>query len=285
MEGGVRRERPRIKIGALTRVVRRSKREKLKKPNIPLKVEIETLSWWNRTVSPNSFFPGLHPLQGQRAVASEAMMCGGGGDEDKYPSPEDIDRISSAEIPDKNSDSELYELVVNFMIHGPCGAINRNSPSCEAAWRIFGSEIHHRQPYVDRLTFHLPNEQAIINEDHENLDHVMNKSTVNHSMFTTWMQANQDYEEARELTYSEFPTKFIYNSQERKWYPRKRGFSIGSQTTFLESKSLGAICFSILGGITSDRGAKKELCTIRDRAALKKEWKELKRFSKITTSK
>ncbi|KAF1893137.1 hypothetical protein Lal_00015568 [Lupinus albus] len=39
----------------------------------------------------------------------------------KYPSPEDIDRIISAEIPNHTNNPKLYNLVKSHMIHGPCG--------------------------------------------------------------------------------------------------------------------------------------------------------------------
>ncbi|KAI5427404.1 hypothetical protein KIW84_032719 [Lathyrus oleraceus] len=46
----------------------------------------------------------------------------------KYPTPSDIDRIISAEIPDQDINEELYNLVKTHMIHGPCGFANRSSP-------------------------------------------------------------------------------------------------------------------------------------------------------------
>ena len=46
-------------------------------------------------------------------------------------------------------------------------------------------------------------------------------------MFLAQFEANKKYVEARSLSYAQFPTKFVYNHQERKWYPRKRGFAIG----------------------------------------------------------
>ncbi|XP_058753699.1 uncharacterized protein LOC131626879 [Vicia villosa] len=46
----------------------------------------------------------------------------------KYPNADDIDKIISAEIPDENSDHELYNLVKSHMIHGPCGRLNLNAP-------------------------------------------------------------------------------------------------------------------------------------------------------------
>lgn len=45
----------------------------------------------------------------------------------KFPNAADVDHVISAEIPDKKKDPNLYELVKQFMMHGPCGTDN---PSC-----------------------------------------------------------------------------------------------------------------------------------------------------------
>jgi hypothetical protein len=45
-------------------------------------------------------------------------------DEYKARTPEEIDRIVCAEIPDPNEDKELYDIVASHTMHGPCGPLN-----------------------------------------------------------------------------------------------------------------------------------------------------------------
>ncbi|XP_058753371.1 uncharacterized protein LOC131626567 [Vicia villosa] len=45
----------------------------------------------------------------------------------KYPGPEDIDKIISAEVPDPETHPRLYNLVKAHMVHGPCGLVNVKS--------------------------------------------------------------------------------------------------------------------------------------------------------------
>ncbi|KAK9072558.1 hypothetical protein SSX86_008992 [Deinandra increscens subsp. villosa] len=42
----------------------------------------------------------------------------------KIRNPDELDRYISAEIPDPVSEPELYKIVTDFMIHGPCGKMN-----------------------------------------------------------------------------------------------------------------------------------------------------------------
>lgn len=45
-----------------------------------------------------------------------------------------------------------------------------------------------------------------------------------------WMVANETYEEARELTFAKFRSRFTYHSDEIIWTPRKKGTAIGRIT-------------------------------------------------------
>jgi hypothetical protein len=48
--------------------------------------------------------------------------------QNKFPTPDDINNIISAEIPAETDDKQLHHLVKTHMIHGPCGLANRSSP-------------------------------------------------------------------------------------------------------------------------------------------------------------
>ncbi|KAL2581050.1 hypothetical protein AAZV13_15G161800 [Glycine max] len=98
---------------------------------------------------------------------------------------------------------------------------------CEAAWRIFAFPIHDRKPVVERLYFHLPGQHNILYEDHDDIDDVLSKPTISYSKYLAWMNTNKDFGEARNLTYSQFVSKFVYNKRNRSWQPRKKGYTIG----------------------------------------------------------
>ncbi|KAL6909791.1 hypothetical protein ACP4OV_001450 [Aristida adscensionis] len=46
----------------------------------------------------------------------------------KLTTPDGYDKVISAEIPDKDKYPVLHDLVINHMLHGPCGVLNKNCP-------------------------------------------------------------------------------------------------------------------------------------------------------------
>jgi hypothetical protein len=272
--------------------------------------------------------------------------------EDKHPTPVEIDRIISAEVPDLNKDLQAYDAVKQFMVHGPCGSLNPKSScmignkcskhfpkrfysettvdedgfpvykrrnngrfvekngvkldnrfivpynidllvkyqshinvewcnrsrsikylfkyinkgpdratlileenlhvdgstgiqhvidideikayldcryvsSIEACWRIFQFEIHYREPAVERLNFHLENEQPVMFDDSDYLDNVLNQPNIRKTKFTEWMKTNALYEEARELTYFDFPSRWVWHNKDKEWKLRKQRICVG----------------------------------------------------------
>ncbi|XP_019240131.1 PREDICTED: uncharacterized protein LOC109220120 [Nicotiana attenuata] len=261
----------------------------------------------------------------------------------KSPSIDHIDKLIAAEIPDLEVDPDGYNAVKNFMMHGPCGELNRHCPcmkqgkctkhfpkkfndrttfdadgfpiykrrntgtqvkkngvlldnryvvpynrnlivkfdahinvepcnysrlvkylfkyvnkgsdratttaeytdtgveideikryldcryisATEACWRIFKFGIHHREPAVERLPFHLEGQNLIIFEEERRAESVLSTPGIEVTKFTEWFEANKKYTEARDLTYSDFPTHFVWNSRDKTWTKRRNGNVVG----------------------------------------------------------
>uniref|UniRef100_A0A803PIG5 ATP-dependent DNA helicase n=1 Tax=Cannabis sativa TaxID=3483 RepID=A0A803PIG5_CANSA len=97
----------------------------------------------------------------------------------------------------------------------------------EACWRIFQFDIHYRKPSVERLPFHLPGEHTVIFGEDKCPENVLGTPGVDKTKFTEWLETNKNNEDARELTYSDFPTCWVWNSKDKIWTRRKQGIAIG----------------------------------------------------------
>ncbi|XP_074301448.1 uncharacterized protein LOC141632834 [Silene latifolia] len=98
---------------------------------------------------------------------------------------------------------------------------------CEAVWRIFAFPIHYRTPPVLRLDYHLPNEQNVIFHDEDPIDEVVERSSGGRTKFTAWLEYNNLKSDGRDLTYWEFPQKFVWKEKQKVWTPRHKGFTLG----------------------------------------------------------
>ncbi|XP_015057654.1 uncharacterized protein LOC107003921 [Solanum pennellii] len=97
----------------------------------------------------------------------------------------------------------------------------------EACWRIFQFDIHYRQPAVERLPFHLQGQNTIIFEESRRAESILNRPDIEKPKFTEWFEANKEYPDARDLTYSDFPTRWVWNAKKKKWTRRKKGRAVG----------------------------------------------------------
>ncbi|XP_076938132.1 uncharacterized protein LOC143606149 [Bidens hawaiensis] len=118
-----------------------------------------------------------------------------------------------------NSDPNLDEIKTFYD--------GRYVSACKASWRIFSFDVHYRIPSVMRLAFHLPGEQQVIYGANEDIEDILNETTIASSMFAGWFECNKKHDLAKTLTYAEFPIKYVWKKQLRKWEPRLRGFAIG----------------------------------------------------------
>ncbi|CAH1440092.1 unnamed protein product [Lactuca virosa] len=71
--------------------------------------------------------------------------------------------------------------------------------------------------------------QRVYYREDDDIAEVLDRRVSAVSKFTEWMRENQLYEEARLLTYSDFPTKFTWHEKGdvKEWRPRKNGLVIG----------------------------------------------------------
>jgi hypothetical protein len=63
--------------------------------------------------------------------------------------------------------------------------------------------IHYQDPSVERVNYHLENEQQVVFPDNSSIENIVRKG-VRQTKFTEWMEANKKYP-----AYGDFSTKFV----------------------------------------------------------------------------
>ncbi|GJV95240.1 putative PIF1 DNA helicase/replication protein A1-like protein [Tanacetum coccineum] len=183
----------------------------------------------------------VYTVEFQKRGLPHAHICMFFAKESKIPNPEDIDRLISAEIPDEQQDPELYKLVSEQMMHGPCGPHNMSSTCMKKKTTLF-TEIRQHLTVV-KNGIHLDNRyvvpynpllmkkfQAHINVEWCN-QHVKQRGDYTSFLYTIntlrFKEINKTDTLAQTLTYVEFPKYFVWNKKTRKWTRRKKGSAVG----------------------------------------------------------
>ncbi|XP_030970665.1 uncharacterized protein LOC115991053 [Quercus lobata] len=163
-------------------------------------------------------------------------------------------------LPNIGSDGQETEIVVDeTKAYLDCRYISAS----ESCWRIFEFPIQFRYPPVERLNFHLEDEHPIIYPENTSLDNVLNIPGIEETKFTEWMKTNEAFEDARELTYAEFPTKWVWHSNDKQWQRRKSKYCIG-RVYYAHPSSGKRFYLRILLNIVKGPRNFKELKTIND---------------------
>ncbi|XP_021979692.1 uncharacterized protein LOC110875797 [Helianthus annuus] len=99
--------------------------------------------------------------------------------------------------------------------------------ACEAVWRMFAYPIHYSFPSVMKLTFHLPDQHVLTLRDSDNLPALLNRDGIRETMFTQWLALNSRDAMARELTYAEVPTQYVWHDDTKVWKRRFQRTTLG----------------------------------------------------------
>ncbi|KAK1353898.1 ATP-dependent DNA helicase [Heracleum sosnowskyi] len=98
---------------------------------------------------------------------------------------------------------------------------------CEAAYRIFGFNIHYRSLSVERLSFHLDGNKQCAFRSNEPLPKVASREKEKYSQLEAYFILNKNDSNARKFLYDEIPQHYVWNDADRIWNLRKRGKKIG----------------------------------------------------------
>ncbi|XP_035829924.1 uncharacterized protein LOC118479488 [Helianthus annuus] len=98
---------------------------------------------------------------------------------------------------------------------------------CEAVWRMLAFPIHYSFPSVMKLTFHTPNQHLLTLRDSDSLPALLNREGIRDTMFTQWFALNSRDAAARNLTYAEIPTKYVWHDDNKVWKTRLERPAIG----------------------------------------------------------
>ncbi|CAN1324022.1 hypothetical protein LINPERPRIM_LOCUS32950 [Linum perenne] len=89
--------------------------------------------------------------------------------------------------------------------------------TAEACWRIFKFDIHHHNPSVLRMSYHLPGEQYLLYQETEDIEDVLSENDTKKTMLMAWMDKNIIDPGARKYTFLEFPQYYVWSKKYKNW--------------------------------------------------------------------
>jgi hypothetical protein len=84
-----------------------------------------------------------------------------------------------------------------------------------------------RFPAIERLQYHLPNQQMVLFDDDDDVQEMVARSTISKTMLMEWFKTNQELEATRSFTFDQFPQQWEWNRKLKRWTMCKKGFAIG----------------------------------------------------------
>ncbi|KAK1383672.1 hypothetical protein POM88_021407 [Heracleum sosnowskyi] len=133
--------------------------------------------------------------------------------------------------------------------------------SSEACWRIYGFSIHHHNPVIVKLVFHLESEQQVCFQENVPLPIILGRVNPIGTMFIQWFETNKEDPFGRELTYVQFPEKFLWNESEKIWNRRKNNIRVIGRLIYVHptagERFYLRILLNIVRGATSFEDVRK----------------------------
>ena len=92
-----------------------------------------------------------------------------------------------------------------------------------------------------RLALHLENQQSVVFSADADLEDVLSRQK--HTTLTAWFVANQKFPNALELSYTNFPGKFVWNKTDREWKERVKGMLISNFALKISNMNIYCCCW------------------------------------------
>ena len=115
--------------------------------------------------------------------------------------------------------------------------------------------MHDESPNVCHLAIHLPGQQPVYFPDAADEEQIHDRMSTARTTLIAYFERNAEDEEARQYLYQDFPKKYTYKQNTRKWEKRQRGSgSIGRMyhcSPFAGEKYYLRLLLTVVRGATS----------------------------------